>query len=149
MISELRGPDRSRYEVSYARTVGQLHPRPALGAIAGANLFWAEVGGNLRDVEEKTEEGRGETVESCRKIFSKATGELEGPSRFYDGINPHDSRTVSTATDTSVAVTREPITLKWSNRYHIKVYPVSSLGIPAILQVISGSGNCRYSQLLG
>lgn len=56
------------------------------GALAGANLFWAEVGGNPRDVKEKTEEGRGETVASCRRIFNENNWEVwNGPSRFYSG----------------------------------------------------------------
>jgi len=67
------------------------HEPCTLGAIAGANLFWAEVGGNPRDVEEKTEEGRGETVESGRRIFCQSNwGVWDGPSRFYDGIYPID-----------------------------------------------------------
>jgi biotin synthase len=57
------------------------------GALAGANLFWAEVGGNPRDVKEKTEEGRGETVASCRKIFNENNWEVwNGPSRFYQNL---------------------------------------------------------------
>jgi biotin synthase len=66
------------------------HEPCTLGAIAGANLFWAEVGGNPRDVAEKTEEARGETVESCRRIFYESNwGVWNGPSRFYDSINRH------------------------------------------------------------
>ncbi|HQI01707.1 MAG TPA: radical SAM protein, partial [Deltaproteobacteria bacterium] len=38
------------------------HEPCTLGGIAGANLYWAEAGANPRDVREKTEEGRGETV---------------------------------------------------------------------------------------
>jgi hypothetical protein len=34
------------------------------------------------------------------------------------------------------------------NRY-LRSYPVSSLGIPAILEVMIGSGNCIYSHLSG
>ena len=60
------------------------HEPCTLGAIAGANLFWAEVGANPRDVKEKTEEGRGETVESCRQIFHESSwGVWDGPSRYY------------------------------------------------------------------
>lgn len=60
------------------------HEPCTLGGIAGANLFWAEVGANPRDVQEKTEEGRGETVQSCRTIFSECGWESwEGPSRYY------------------------------------------------------------------
>ncbi len=60
------------------------HEPCALGAAGGANLFWAEVGANPRDTEEKTEEGRGETVESCRKIYMESQWDVwDGPSRFY------------------------------------------------------------------
>jgi len=60
------------------------HEPCTLGAIAGANLFWAEAGGNPRDIMEKTEEGRGETVSSCRKIFNESGWEVyNGPSRYF------------------------------------------------------------------
>ena len=61
------------------------HEPCTLGAAGGANLFWAEVGANPRDTEEKTEEGRGETVESCRMIFYESQWKVwDGPSRFYE-----------------------------------------------------------------
>jgi len=60
------------------------HEPYSLGAAAGANLFWAEVGANPRDTTEKTEEGRGFTVTRCRGIFTDAdVGLLEGPSVYY------------------------------------------------------------------
>jgi biotin synthase len=60
------------------------HEPCTLGAIAGANLFWAEVGANPRDVEEKTEEGRGETVFGCRSLFQESNWDVwYGPSRYY------------------------------------------------------------------
>jgi len=63
------------------------HEPCTLGAIAGANLFWAEVGANPRDIEEKTEEGRGETVNSCKSIFRESNWNTwSGPSRYYNGI---------------------------------------------------------------
>jgi biotin synthase len=63
------------------------HEPCTLGAIAGANLFWAEVGANPRDIEEKTEEGRGETVSSCISIFQESNWDVwSGPSRYYNGI---------------------------------------------------------------
>ena len=62
------------------------HEPCTLGAIAGANLFWAEVGANPRDIEQKTEEGRGETVSSCQSIFIESNWEVwSGPSRYYNG----------------------------------------------------------------
>jgi biotin synthase len=63
------------------------HEPCTLGAIAGANLFWAEVGANPRDIEEKTEEGRGETVRSCQSMFQESNWDVwSGPSRYYNGI---------------------------------------------------------------
>lgn len=61
------------------------HEPCTLGGLAGANLFWAEVGANPRDTKEKTEEGRGETVESCRSIFRECGWDsYQGPSRYYN-----------------------------------------------------------------
>jgi biotin synthase len=60
------------------------HEPCTLGGIAGANLFWAEAGANPRDTKERTEEGRGETVEACRKIFHECGWDIyQGPSRYY------------------------------------------------------------------
>jgi biotin synthase len=60
------------------------HEPCTLGGIAGANLFWAEVGANPRDVAEKTEEGRGESVQGCRTIFRECGWDFhEGSSRFF------------------------------------------------------------------
>ncbi len=60
------------------------HEPCTLGAVAGANLFWAEVGANPRDIEEKTEEGRGETVSGCKTIFQESSWDVwNGPSRYY------------------------------------------------------------------
>ena len=63
------------------------HEPCTLGAAGGANLFWAEVGANPRDTEEKTEEGRGETVESCRNIYRESQWDVwDGPSRFFSHL---------------------------------------------------------------
>ena len=60
------------------------HEPCTLGAVAGANLFWAEAGANPRDTQEKTEEGRGETVESCASLFAECGwATCKGPSRYY------------------------------------------------------------------
>lgn len=89
MISELRMSQIVAVtRLAMPRTViGNCTHEPCTpGALAGANLFWAEVGGNPRDVKQKTEEGRGETVASCRKIFREGGWEVwQGPSRFYGG----------------------------------------------------------------
>jgi biotin synthase len=60
------------------------HEPCTLGGLAGANLFWAEVGANPRDTNEKTEEGRGETVKTCRRLFQECGWDIyEGSSRYY------------------------------------------------------------------
>lgn len=88
MISELRMAQIvaiTRLGTPRTVTGNCTHEPCTLGAIGGANLFWAEVGANPRDVEEKTEKGRGETVDSCRSIFRESNWDvLRGPSRFYN-----------------------------------------------------------------
>ncbi|MFW6189428.1 MAG: radical SAM protein [Planctomycetota bacterium] len=60
------------------------HEPNTLGAAAGANLMWAEAGGNPRDTEEQTEESRGKTVADIREVYGEAEWEfLDGPSVFY------------------------------------------------------------------
>jgi biotin synthase len=60
------------------------HEPCTLGGLGGANLFWAEAGANPRDTKAKTEEGRGETVEDCRRLYSECGWDtLVGPSRYY------------------------------------------------------------------
>lgn len=60
------------------------HEPCTLGGFAGANLFWAEAGANPRDIREKTEEGRGQTVQDCRNIFSECGWNYrKGPSHYY------------------------------------------------------------------
>jgi biotin synthase len=64
------------------------HEPSLLGAIAGANLFWAEVGSNPRDTEVETSKGRGLDVESCRNLFKEADFDvLIGPSAIYSENN--------------------------------------------------------------
>lgn len=87
MISELRMAQIvavTRLGMPRTVTGNCTHEPCTLGAIGGANLFWAEVGANPRDIEAKTEEGRGETVEGCRSIFQESNWEIrQGSSRFY------------------------------------------------------------------
>ena len=62
------------------------HEPGVLGAAAGANLLWAETGANPRDTRERTEEGRGFSVERCREILVEAEwGVVEQPSAFFGG----------------------------------------------------------------
>lgn len=87
MISELRMAQIvavTRLAVPDAVAGNCTHEPCTLGAVAGANLFWAEAGANPRDTEEKTEEGRGHTVGACRALFRESGWDVrEGPSRFY------------------------------------------------------------------
>lgn len=57
----------------------------ALSAASGANLAWAEVGTNPRDVQERTEDGgQGHDIAYCRDQFEKAGYQvLEGPSQGW------------------------------------------------------------------
>ncbi|HBQ86134.1 MAG TPA: radical SAM protein [Syntrophomonas sp.] len=54
----------------------------SVAANAGANIAWAEVGTNPRDLVEKTEKGgRGQSMEELRKLFKRTDWELrKGPS---------------------------------------------------------------------
>ncbi len=87
MISELRMAQivaATRLGTPRSSLGNCIHEPCTLGAAAGANLFWAEVGANPRDTEKKTEEGRGETVESCCKIFHETEiNVIQGPSRYF------------------------------------------------------------------
>lgn len=60
------------------------HEPNVLGAFAGANLLWAEVGSNPRDTIKNTERKRGMSVKDCIRIFHEAGWKVQnGPSRFY------------------------------------------------------------------
>lgn len=60
------------------------HEPGAVPIIGGANLLWAEVGANPRDTIEKTEDGRGNSVNSIRKLFSETEWQTKiGPSHFF------------------------------------------------------------------
>jgi biotin synthase len=88
MISELRMAQIvavTRLGMPRTVTGNCTHEPCTLGAAAGANLFWAEIGANPRDIREKTEEGRGETVSRCAAIFRESNWEVwSGPSRYYN-----------------------------------------------------------------
>jgi biotin synthase len=87
MISELRMAQIVAVtRLGVPRTVigNCTHEPCTLGAMAGANLFWAEIGANPRDSAQNTEEGRGKGVKSCSDLFWEAGWSvLHGPSRFY------------------------------------------------------------------
>lgn len=87
MISELRMAQIVAVtRLGMPRTVmgNCTHEPCTLGAIAGANLFWAELGANPRDIKARTEEGRGDTVEYCAALFKESNWNVwNGPSRYY------------------------------------------------------------------
>ena len=61
------------------------HEPCTLGAVSGANLFWAEAGANPRDTEANTEEARGETIKNCQAIFQESNWDVRyGPSHYYN-----------------------------------------------------------------
>jgi biotin synthase len=60
------------------------HEPNLLGPVAGANLFWAEVGTNPRDTHVETSKGRGMDVKSCMEMLKEADFDiLRGPSLIY------------------------------------------------------------------
>jgi biotin synthase len=60
------------------------HEPNVLGAFAGANLLWAEVGSNPRDTIVQTEKKRGMTVKDCTRLLREAGWTVHtGPSRFF------------------------------------------------------------------
>lgn len=60
------------------------HEPCTLGAAGSANLFWAEMGANPRDVQAHTEKGRGDTVEHCATLYRESGWDVwSGPSRYY------------------------------------------------------------------
>lgn len=87
MIPELRQAQIvavTRLGLPYTVKGNCTHEPCSLGAAAGASLFWAEIGANPRDTQERTEEGRGADVERCGQLFWEAgCGVLDGPSNYY------------------------------------------------------------------
>lgn len=60
------------------------HEPNSLGIFAGANIIWAESGANPRDIEEKTEKGRGFSVARCADILEDNNFNiLKQPSKFF------------------------------------------------------------------
>lgn len=88
MISELRLAQIvavTRIATPFSVKGNCTHEPNVLGAAAGANLLWAEVGGNPRDTAEKTEESRGVSVGDCAKMLKEAEWDVTtSPSSFYN-----------------------------------------------------------------
>ena len=88
MISELRLAQIvavTRIATPFTVVGNCTHEPNVLGAVAGANLLWAEVGGNPRDTTDKTEEGRGLSVGDCANMLKEAEWDVTtAPSPFYN-----------------------------------------------------------------
>ncbi|WP_227762126.1 radical SAM protein [Zhaonella formicivorans] len=73
-----------RLAMGYSVPGNCTHEPNVLGASAGANLIWAEMGSNPRDTEQETSVSRGFTVEKCKQIFAEAEWKiLSGPSKIF------------------------------------------------------------------
>lgn len=82
IINERLQPDEDLY---YLLCLSLLLRQPPPHDRLFSSLFRAEVGAHPRDFEEKTEEGRGETVSNCRTIFREINWDVwNGPSRYYN-----------------------------------------------------------------
>jgi biotin synthase len=87
MVSELRMAQIvavTRLATPRSVTGNCTHEPGVLGAAAGANLLWAETGANPRDTRERTEEGRGFSVERCRGVLLEAEWRTDArPSALF------------------------------------------------------------------
>lgn len=87
MVSELRMAQIvaiTRLATPWGAVGNCTHEPGVLGAAAGASLLWAETGANPRDTRERTEEGRGFSVERCRGILEEADWQVRtGRSLLY------------------------------------------------------------------
>lgn len=73
-----------RLAMGYSAPLNCTHEPNLPSVVAGANIIWAEAGTNPRDVEQRTEEGRGFDVFRCRRILREAEWEVfEGPSPYF------------------------------------------------------------------
>lgn len=76
-----------RLATGYAMIGNCTHEPNEIGAMAGANLFWAEAGSNPRDTEANTV--RGWTVKRTQDVLKEAGWSiLKGPSAMYASPSP-------------------------------------------------------------
>ena len=87
MISELKNAHIMavvRLAMGYGVPGNCTHEPSVIGAVAGANLLWAESGSNPRDVVENTENSRGFDTNRCRQIYAEAEWKVRtGASLYY------------------------------------------------------------------
>jgi len=62
------------------------HEPHSASLMAGANLFFPEVGASPRDKMEDTEKGRGTSIEKCRRIFTEMGWNPDLPSNCFQAI---------------------------------------------------------------
>jgi biotin synthase len=68
------------------------HEPHAASLLAGANLFFPEVGASPRDLEADTEKGRGTSLEGCRRLFLEMDWNPDLPSNCFDDISDASRR---------------------------------------------------------
>jgi biotin synthase len=74
------------------------HEPNALGAAAGANLFWAEAGATQRSVYDEGPEQTGLSVSECRTLFGETEWPiLDGPSRVLGDAGRRSKKAPATA----------------------------------------------------
>ena len=62
------------------------HEPHTASLLAGANLFFPEVGASPRDREADTGEGRGKTLAACRELFMEMGWNPDLPSNCFDAV---------------------------------------------------------------
>jgi biotin synthase len=86
MISEVRAAHIMavvRLAMGYGVPGNCTHEPSVIGAVAGANLLWAEAGSNPRDVVENTEKNRGFDTNRCRQIYTEAEWKVRAGASLY------------------------------------------------------------------
>ena len=64
------------------------HEPHTASLIAGANLFFPEVGSSPRDRQADTGEGRGTSIASCRQMFEEMGWDPDLPSNCFENTSP-------------------------------------------------------------
>ena len=91
MISELelaRMVAVSRLVMGEAPMAHCTHEPHAASLIAGANLFFPEVGSSPRDKKADTGQGRGTSIAACRQMFEEMGWDPDLPSNCFESKSP-------------------------------------------------------------
>jgi biotin synthase len=103
MISELelaRMVAVSRLVMAEAPMAHCTHEPHAASLIAGANLFFPEVGSSPRDKKADTAQGRGASIASCRQMFKEMGWDPDLPSNCFESTSL--TKAIDAASDRSV-----------------------------------------------